>query len=44
MILSCKCENKWQDQQYGFKKRIFNECASREKMYRCTVCGNERVL
>jgi len=36
VIKQCKCENTFQDSQYGKGNRVFNEG---EKDDKCTVCG-----
>jgi ribosomal protein L37AE/L43A len=47
MILSCDCENEWQDERYGKGRRVFNEMKKAEKgapqKYRCTVCLREKA-
>ena len=37
----CSCSNSFQDQRYGYRRRVHNFCADGEKS-RCTVCGNEK--
>jgi hypothetical protein len=39
-ILSCFCENEFQDNNYGSRKRVCN-MTSRDGIYRCTVCGKD---
>lgn len=39
MILICKCNNIFQDKQYGFGKRIHNPSHTKPQA-RCTVCGD----
>lgn len=39
----CGCVNKYQDEQYGKGKRVFNSMM-KENYYRCTVCGKERLI
>jgi hypothetical protein len=42
MILKCKCDNKFQDKEYGEKMRVFNPLMKKTptsaQEYRCTVC------
>lgn len=44
MIKPCGCESKYQDQKYGEKMRVHNECKSPNSsaLWRCTVCGTKR--
>lgn len=53
MILKCKnfklgeCENKFQDEEYGKRKRVHNKTrkgGTSSSIYRCTVCGTEREV
>lgn len=40
-IISCKCSNKYQDEKYGYGKRVANKTAKKvgtADVYRCTVC------
>lgn len=37
-ILNCVCNNDYQDQKYGYGKRVMN---SYVKGYRCTSCNKE---
>ena len=39
-IKECKCENSFQDEQYGKRKRVHN---SGEKDLICTVCGTKKL-
>jgi len=43
-IKECKCENAYQDSQYGKGKRVHNKAGSAGKapIARCTVCGSEK--
>lgn len=39
MILSCSCQNEFQDKIYGKGKRVFNAMGSKGQAgYKCTVC------
>lgn len=45
-IISCTCENKFQDNIYGANNRLCNNApmkGSNPGRYRCTVCGKEHV-
>jgi len=42
-ILTCYCDHEYQNEKYGNKKRVHNKMA-KERQYRCTVCGNEKVV
>ena len=46
MILSCKCDHKFQDENYGVGNRVHNIAIKKlingKPGYRCTVCGNVR--
>ena len=38
-IMACKCENAFQDEKYGKKMRVHNQCGKdTAKEWRCTVC------
>ena len=37
-IMSCKCEHEKQDKMYGKGRRVANYSV-KQKMFRCTVCG-----
>ena len=39
-IIKCKCKHKFQDEKYD-KKRLHNY-GEKDKIWRCTVCGNTR--
>lgn len=39
-VMSCSCNNKFQDQKYGPKMRLHNIGAKGQK--RCTVCGAQK--
>lgn len=44
-VLPCKCQNEYQDKQYGKNRRVHNPIAIKGKFddkYRCTVCGAEK--
>lgn len=41
-IISCNCENKFQDDTYGKKMRVHNSCGKTSENYKCTVCNNEK--
>ena len=46
MILKCKCKHSEQDKLHGNNMRVHNKTLSgksREDVYRCSVCGNERT-
>lgn len=38
-IFKCNCRHDFQDKQHGKGKRVYNEGV---KVWRCTVCGNEK--
>lgn len=44
MILRCSCLSDFQDKRYGLGLRLFNQgkASPGSRLYRCTVCGNER--
>lgn len=37
MIMTCKCENEYQDKIHGKGRRVFNEMKEKPK-HRCTSC------
>lgn len=44
-IITCDCENKYQDKKYGKGNRVANQIkkmADVIPVVRCTVCGKER--
>lgn len=40
-IFPCTCKHQFQDERYGKGLRVHNY-GIKDKVYRCTVCGNER--
>lgn len=41
------CKNEFQDKTYGKNNRLFNHApskGSKNKRYRCTVCGQEKEV
>jgi len=47
MVMYCSCEHEGQDSLHGNRKRVFNKTRKlfglKTYVYRCTVCGNEKV-
>ena len=46
MIAACTCKHAGQDALHGAGKRVWNECAVKDKKQdiRCTVCGQTREI
>jgi len=42
-ILPCTCEHEYQDTVYGKGMRVHNFGVT-DKIWRCTVCGNEKKV
>lgn len=40
-VRACTCTHAYQDKEYGNKQRVHNKTT---KGYRCTVCGNEKLV
>ena len=43
-IVSCTCEHKYQDDEYGKGRRQANPTSKEPATFRCTVCGSEHAL
>lgn len=45
-VMTCTCENGYQDKKYGTQKRVHNETEKKsgtKPIYRCSVCSSEKT-
>lgn len=46
IVASCVCRSTYQDERYGYGKRLFNKNMKEKGKHeaRCTVCGTKKVI
>lgn len=45
-ILKCNCTHAWQDNRYGYGRRVHNEgkAVGNMRVFHCVVCNREKTL